>query len=286
MNSAESNINLTDYPLLSGILITVIFSIVLSINVIFSVDTNLINAGFSDFFVYFTDFSIRFLSGTIIVISIVFLMKSVSEKHISVKEYIKTDVWLSKGFSTKKTFLAGIISSLCYFMICIVVASGLGAFKLDLDIIFRNPDVTTGVGWFIFLYALIPGIWEEITFRGVILNSVKSKYSANIAILVSSILFGFFHVITFIIVNETLEMLIFYFMMSTLFGLTWGYMVVKCESILPGILAHYIIDAFGYAIITHPMNSGESIAGPFFMVTSFLYPLVSFLLAKTFLKKP
>ena len=74
-------------------------------------------------------------------------------------------------------------------------------------------------------------------------------------------------------------------MMSTLFGLTWGYMVVKCESVLPGILAHYIIDAFGYAIITLPMNSGESIAGPFFMATTFLYPLVSFLLAKVFLKK-
>jgi membrane protease YdiL (CAAX protease family) len=286
MNSAESNKNLTDYPLLTGILITVIFSIVLSINVIFSVDTVLINAGFSDFLAYFADFSIRFLSGTIIVISIAFLMKSVSKRHISVKEYIKTDVWFSKGFSTQRTFIAGIISPLCYFMICIVVASGLGAFKLDFDIIFQNPDAITGVGWLIFLYALIPGIWEEIIFRGVILNSVKSKYSANITILVSSILFGFFHVITSIIANQPLEMLIFYFMMSTLFGLTWGYMVVKCESIIPGILAHYIIDAFGYAIITHPMNSGESIAGPFFMTTTFLYPLVSFLLAKYFLKKP
>lgn len=285
MNSTESKFNLTDYPLLSGFLITVIFSIVLSINVIFRVLINLINAGFSDIFVYFADFSVRFLSGTFLVIMIVLLLKSISVKSISIKEYLITDVWLSKGISIKKTFLAGIISPLCYFIICIIVASGLGAFKLDLDIIFRNPDVITGVGWFIFLYALIPGIWEEITFRGVILNLVKSKYSANFAILVSSILFGFFHVIAFIIVNEPLDMVIFYFMMSTLFGLTWGYMVVKCESILPGILAHYIIDAFGYAIITHPMNSGESIAGPFFMATTLLYPLVSFLLAKAFLKK-
>lgn len=284
MNSIESNKNLTDYPLLSGILVTGVFSLVLSINVIFRIKESLITAGFSDFLVYFTDFSIRFLSGTIIVIIIVLLMKSFSTNNISIKEYIRTDMGFSKGISTKKTFLAGIISPLCYFIICIIVASGLGAFKLDLDIIFRNPDVTTGVGWFIFLYALIPGIWEEIAFRGIILNSVKSKYSANFAILVSSILFGLFHVITFMITNEPFEMLFFYFIMSTLFGLTWGYMVVKCESVLPGILAHYLIDAFGYAIISFPMSSGESIVGPFFMVTTFSYPLVNFLLSKAFLK--
>ncbi len=285
MNLTETKLKLTDYPLLTGFLITVIFSFVLSINIIFRVENNLKTAGVSAILVYFGDFSVRFLSGAIIVIIIVLLMKYVSESPISIKEYIRTDVWLSKGVSIRKTFLAGILSPICYFIICIIVASGLGAFKLDLEIIFRNPDIATGVGWFIFLYALTPGIWEEITFRGVILNSVKTKYSANFAILVSSILFGFFHIIAFMIINEPIEMLIFYFMMSTLFGLIWGYMVVKCESVLPGILAHYIIDAFGYAIITHPMNSNESIAGPFFMLTTLLYPSVSFLLAKAFLKR-
>ena len=285
MNSTESKFNLTDYPLLSSFLITVIFSVVLSINVIFGVQPTLISAGFSAFFIYFADFSVRFLSGTILVISIVLFLKSISKKDLSITEYLSIDVWLNKGISTKRTLLAGIFSPLCYFAICFLVASGLGAFKLDLDIIFRTPDVSTGVGWFIFLYALVPGIWEEITFRGIILNMVKSKYSANVAILMSSIFFGFFHVIVFLIVAEPLEMVVFYFIMSTLFGLTWGYMVVKCESVVPGILAHYIIDAFGYAIITHPMNSGESIAGPFFMATTFLYPVVSFLLMKFFLRK-
>ena len=272
--------NLFAYPLWSGILITVIFSVILSLNNIFDVWTSCVNAGFSDIWVYLIDFSFRFLSGALVVRLIVLFLFYISKEDISFKNYFIDNVRVTRGVSLNISIIIGIISSLIYFLLCVIVASALGAFKLDFDVIFKNPSITTGVGWFIFLYAIIPGVWEEITFRGVILNSLKTKYSENLSIVVSSILFGIFHIITSIIVNEPGSMIIFYFIMSTLFGLTWGYMVVKCESVLSSILAHYIIDAFGYAFITNPLSSSQSIAGPFFMLTTFLYPLISFLLVK------
>jgi membrane protease YdiL (CAAX protease family) len=278
----ENRKNLKDYPLLSGILITVIFSIILSINLIIRVGDICFDAGFPEILILLTDFSVRFLSGAIAVILIIPFILYLSRKNISLKDYFKDDIRLTKGVTINGTILVGIISAMCFFLICIIVALALGVLNLDFGILFSNPD-TGSVGWFIFFYALIPGIWEEMTFRGVILNTVKNKYSEKIAILFSSVLFGLFHFTNLLF--QPVEMVVFYFIMATLYGITWGYMVIKCESVLPSILAHYLIDAFGYAIITNPMNADQSIAGTFFIVTTFLYPLITILMVKGLLKK-
>jgi membrane protease YdiL (CAAX protease family) len=269
--------NLNDYPLLSGILITAIFSIILSINLIIRVGDICFDAGFPEILILLTDFSVRFLSGAIAVILIIPFILYFSKKDLSLKDYFKDDIRLTKGVSINVTILVGIISALCFFLICIIVALALGVLNLDFSILFSNPD-TGNVGWFIFFYALIPGIWEEMTFRGVILTTIKRKYSEKIAILFSSVLFGLFHFTNLLF--QPLEMVIFYFIMSTLYGITWGYMVIKCESVLPSILAHYLIDAFGYAVLTNPMNAGQSIAGTFFIVTTLLYPFITILMVK------
>lgn len=273
----ENRKNLNDYPLLSGILITTIFSIILSINLIIRVGDICYDAGFPEIMILLTDFSVRFLSGAIVVILIIPFILNFSKKHISLKEYFKDDIRLTKGVSINGTIFVGIISALCFFLICSIIALALGVFNLDFGILFSNPD-TGNVGWFIFFYALIPGIWEEMTFRGVILNTIREKYSEKIAILFSSLLFGLFHFTNLLF--QPLEMVVFYFIMSTLYGITWAYMVIKSGSVLPSILAHYLIDAFGYAVLTNPMNADQSIAGPFFIVTTLLYPFITILMVK------
>jgi membrane protease YdiL (CAAX protease family) len=117
-----------------------------------------------------------------------------------------------------------------------------------------------------------------MTFRGVILTTIQRKYSDRIAILFSSVLFGLFHFTA--LLTQPVEMVIFYFFMSTLYGISWGYMAVKSKSVIPSILAHYLIDAFGYAIITSPMNADQSIAGTFFIVSTLFYPFISILMVK------
>ncbi|MFW9927548.1 MAG: CPBP family intramembrane glutamic endopeptidase [Candidatus Thorarchaeota archaeon] len=280
MNITDNKRNLKDYPLLSGIIITVIFSVILSINEIFEVFTYFRDGGISQEVSYLIDFSVRFFSGVVVVIIIIPAILYLSIRHVHLREYFH-DMNFTRGFSLNPSFLAGIISASCYFLICIVIASALGTLWIDFSII---VDLETGIGWIVFLYALVPAIWEELTFRGAILNTVRAKYSDSIAILISSVFFGLFHIIAFALVGDY-AMAVFGFIMSTLFGLTWGYTNIKCDSLLPGIVAHYVIDAFGYAFIYHSLNAEPSLVGLFFISTTILYPLITIVLAKVFLKQ-
>ena len=279
MNTTENERNLKEYPLLFGIIITVIFSVILSINEIFDVFVNFRDAGISQEISYLIDFSVRFLSGAAAVFIVIPAILYLSIRHVRFKEYFH-DMKFTKGLSLNPALLVGIISASSYFVICISVASALGTLRIDFSIL---VDLETGIGWIIFLYALVPAIWEELTFRGVIMNTIRTKYSDTAAILISSVLFGFFHVIAFALVGD-FAMAAFGFIMSTLFGLTWGYTNIKCGSLLPGVVAHYLIDAFGYAFIFHSMNAVESLVGPFFIATTVLYPVITIILAKVFLK--
>jgi membrane protease YdiL (CAAX protease family) len=280
MAATENQRNLKKFPLLSGIIITVLFSVLISINELFDVFTSCRDAGLPQEFSYLIDFSVRFLSGAVAVIIIIPAILYLSIKPHHHKEQFIDDLWLTKGVSPNPV-VAGIISAFCYFAICIIIASGLGSLIIDFNILI---DIETGVGWIVFLYALVPAIWEELTFRGVIMTTVRRKYSDTTAILVSSVLFGFFHVITFSLIGD-FAMAVFGFVMSTLFGLTWGYTNIKFNSLLPGVVAHYVIDAFGYAFIYHSLNAAPTLVGPFFIATTLLYPLITIILVKLLFRK-
>jgi len=263
-----------EYPLISGILVTIVFSLVLSINLILRLGDVLNDAGFPEIFILVIDFSVRFLSGAICVTLIIPLILYFSLSKKILKVYVKDDIRIRQNVSISRSSLVGVLSALCFFVICIIMALFLGVLSLDFSLILSYP--TEGfAGWFIFIYALIPALWEEMTFRGVVLNTVLGKYSEKIAILVSSLLFGLFHFTNLLF--EPLELVFFYFIMSTLYGMAWGYSVVKCGNVIPGIVAHYLIDAFGLPFISI-QSAEQAIVGTFFMSISFLYPLVTILL--------
>jgi len=281
MNTTEDGRNLKNHPLVSGIIITVLFGVILSINELLEVFATCRDAGLSQEICYLIDFSVRFLSGACAVIIIIPAILYLSIRSVHLREYLTSDVRLTKGISLNPAVLAGVLSALCYFVISIIVAFAVGTLRIDFSIL---VDLDTGIGWIIFLYALVPAIWEELTFRGVIMNTVRTQYSDTAAILASSVLFGFFHVIAFALVGD-FAMAAFGFIMSTLFGLTWGYTNIRCGSLLPGVVAHYMIDAFGYAFIYHSLNAEQLLVGQFFIATTVLYPLITIILAKLFLKK-
>ena len=281
MNTTENERNLKNHPLVGGIIITVLFSVILSINELLEVYAYCRDTGLSREICYLIDFSVRFLSGACAVIIIIPAILYFSIRSLHLREYLVGDMKLTKGISLNPAVFAGVLSALCYFVISIIVALAVGTLRIDFSIL---VDLDTGIGWIILLYALVPAIWEELTFRGVILNTVRTQYSDTVAILVSSVLFGFFHVIAFALIGD-FAMAAFGFIMSTLYGFTWGYTNIKCDSLLPGIVAHYMIDALGYAFVYHSLNAEQSLVGPFFMTTTVLYPLITVILARIFLKR-
>ncbi|MCK4479304.1 MAG: hypothetical protein KAV01_02145, partial [Candidatus Lokiarchaeota archaeon] len=85
----------------------------------------------------------------------------------SFKDFSRT-IGLSTVKPLWRNIFLGVISIVIFGLSLILVGNLLGTWFLDWSILFGNPSITTGFGWFIFILMLIPGIWEEVAFRGVI----------------------------------------------------------------------------------------------------------------------
>ena len=99
--------------------------------------------------------------------------------------------------------------------------------------------------------ALIPGIWEEVAFRGVVLVLLLKRYSKKASLIINSVLFGFFHLINLANIWGAVEPVIvlinvaFQIVYATAAGFVFAYLFLKTESLVPSILAHYLLDALG-----------------------------------------
>ncbi len=91
---------------------------------------------------------------------------------------------------------------------------------------------------------LIPGIYEEIAFRGVITKLNLRRYSQRTTWIVVSVLFGLFHFVN-LLVGRYLVLTILQVIYAALLGFLFGYMFIKTKSLIPSIIAHYLIDSVG-----------------------------------------
>ncbi len=83
------------------------------------------------------------------------------------------------------------------------------------------------------VFALAPAVIEELCFRGYLFSSLRAVMSPARTILVTSILFGLFHVLT------GNALLIERFVPSTLMGLLIGWVAYSTGSVLPGMVVHF-----------------------------------------------
>jgi sodium transport system permease protein len=92
-----------------------------------------------------------------------------------------------------------------------------------------------GLGTSILVFALFPAICEEFAFRGFILSGLEHQHRTRSAILLSALMFGFLHVLL------SLSQQLFN---ATLLGVVLGLLAVRSRSILPGIVFHFLNNAF------------------------------------------
>jgi sodium transport system permease protein len=88
----------------------------------------------------------------------------------------------------------------------------------------------------VLVFALIPAICEEVAFRGVILSGLEAEHRTRSAILLSALMFGFLHVLL------SLFQQLFN---ATILGIVLGFLAIRSRSILPGILFHFLNNAYG-----------------------------------------
>ena len=118
-------------------------------------------------------------------------------------------------------------------------------------------------------YAIIPGIFEEVAFRGLILTFLMTKYKPNTSIFISSLLFGLAHSVNVLFGQDiiiTLAQLGFAFFL----GILLAYIVFKTNSLIPAILIHYLLDAIG-PFFVYPLFELES--DPFFILGAMIIGL-------------
>lgn len=92
-------------------------------------------------------------------------------------------------------------------------------------------------GWSVLMLVVLAPVMEEVLFRGILLESVRSKHSSGRAIVVSALMFGVVHIIPQQVIN------------AFVIGLILGYIYVRTESLWPVIIIHALNNAIAYVIM-------------------------------------
>jgi sodium transport system permease protein len=126
---------------------------------------------------------------------------------------------------------------LAYEIVIAQQALGIRAMGIDQlasikQLINEIPEISPWV--LLFTLAIVPGICEELFFRGFLLCSLRSAISPWKAILITSLLFGLFHVITANVLAE------WRFLPSTFLGLVLGWLCYRTSSVIPGMFLHVL----------------------------------------------
>ena len=135
--------------------------------------------------------------------------------------------------SLKTALLSVIIASAGFVLVGMIAA-------LQEEIFPRSPEYQAAwemllqkflaypLGVTLAVVAVLPGICEELFFRGFILRGVRQRCSDEFAIILVGLLFGAFHFDPY------------RFFPTSLLGILFGYMVVKTGSLIPGMIAHVV----------------------------------------------
>lgn len=180
----------------------------------------------------------------------------------------------------RKIILVGIFSFLGFCILAAVISLSMGIFKGNLSAVFSYPDIrpdpdVVGIGYF--LLALIPGIWEELAFRGLILTKLRNRFGTWTSILLSALFFGLFHLIN--LFTQSPSLALSGVVMAFLFGIGWGYLTVKSGSVVPAMISHYLVDAMGQIFLTVD-TTNPALSTGYFLLLTLLFPIFNIILAK------
>ncbi len=164
----------------------------------------------------------------------------------TLKEYATT-IGLKPDRKIVRNILLGISCSIIFFISTFIFGNLFGNYIFDLDVVFGQPS-NTNFGWLLFVIMLIPGIWEEVSFRGIITTMNLKKYSRTTVLIVVSILFGLFHLVN-LLAGSNLVITGVQVIYAAMLGFLFGYLFIKTKSLIPSIILHYLINSLGQLFI-------------------------------------
>ncbi|MFX0047433.1 MAG: type II CAAX prenyl endopeptidase Rce1 family protein [Candidatus Hermodarchaeota archaeon] len=176
-------------------------------------------------------------------------------KDDTILGYSKT-IGLTRFKPLLRNLIVGFGTSLILFCCLFIGANFLGLSYFPPDFLFSAPNPfypgTAALGWFIWIYMIRPGLWEEVAFRGVVIPLLSKKYKKVLTILISGVIFGLAHAFNIIIVllsGGSPLLTLFQVIYTILIGFSMGYMYIKSKSLLPSVIYHYLLDTLGLAFL-------------------------------------
>jgi len=202
-------------------------------------------------------FEFFYLEGFLILLLLYIVPKGMKlpRKDETILGYTKT-IGLTRFKPLIRNLIVGFGSTAILCLTLFIGAIVLGGFYLPFDFLFRDPNAyipgVAGFGWFIWIFMIRPGLWEEVAFRGVLIPLLSKRYKNVFTILISGVIFGLAH--AFNIIGVLLSggphiYTFFQVIYASLLGFSMGYMYLKTKSLWPSIIYHYLVDTVGLAFL-------------------------------------
>ena len=151
----------------------------------------------------------------------------------------------------------------CYLILALSQAAGVLVYRLTEGLpvdgqfirssfILANELPPRSTSWLISVIS----IFEEITYRGVVLAIFLRFYKQPKAIIFSAIVFGLMHIFT-ALEGRPLIWAIGSVVSAAIIGLFYGYVTIKTGSLLPAMIVHYLGNLFIAAINAYIQNNAS-----------------------------
>ena len=222
-------------------------------------------------------FPIRFGIRAILFLGIVPFILKIPNGQRSFTEYLE-DIRIT-NYKPAERILIVTIGSIFFLLGGLAIAGILyGNFSLDFSIIVSNESPLV-------LIAINAGLWEEIMWRGIVLTLFLKRYSVRTSIAINTVLFTFSHLINLLSRPDLLLMLgqLIFVLIATPF---LAVIFIRTKSLIPGILIHYSVDAFGMLFYASMLQPGPNliIGGIFMLVGWFVGNILAFGFLRIYLK--
>ncbi|MHA1412774.1 MAG: CPBP family glutamic-type intramembrane protease [Promethearchaeota archaeon] len=236
--------NLRKRPLLGTSVLLLLYALFLLLPNIAQLPLIFIYTHLQFIYILFIDFSLKFFFMALLFLLIVPKSLKFPTLVLNLKEYLHKIKLIPLKFNWKHLIIA-ICCPLIIYASSYIFGIFLGKLTFNPLSLFEQPSLyPPRLGWFIFIIMLIPGIWEEFSFRGVLMELNLNKYSPKITLIITSILFGLFHYVN-LLVGQSLIITVNQSIYAAALGFLLGYIYLKTKSLLVPMIVHYLIDSVG-----------------------------------------
>ncbi len=168
-------------------------------------------------------FMIGFEALLLVPIAVIFLWRKISWKELGFRKFNWSEIALGCG-----------VLLIVYVLIFIhnLILAALGVVT-QADTIFEAFDSLDSPVWFFFVGVVMAPLMEETFFRGFLFKGFRQKYGWKAGLIVSSFIFGLSH----------LQLAALF--PTFLLGCVLAYVYHRTNSLFPGMILHFIINAWG-----------------------------------------